>query len=470
VNGENKVARPLLPHQQALVDRFFAAQSARGHVVRADVGLGSSFATAHLIKRFLETQPDARILVLSSKVLQAQTQHVLIEIGVRAETVDRFRFREMQDAAGSDEMIWPEGRAFILGMDFAKREDIARSLCAVAWTLLVLPEAHQVAGLRESFVQRLVATSPEARVLLLTSSGMGDLPTFGIKPWEEIRWSRADVVDAQGEPIFRQPRAKVESFAFHLDAQEQQLPEELAALVRLLTATGAIPAPLSAIFMRSMYSSPAALEELLRRLRSRVISREAEFSTPTAESEDETDADELPSAIQFDRERLLEAVNSCLALLDALVTDSKMAVLWELLSEAHGSGEMPRSMCILTEYRATLFYLQETLEGIGLDPSILHGAMSFDERGHVIDKFDKDGGVLVATIATIKGLALPRVETVVLYDLPRDPIALEQIYGRFQRFGRSAPLTFQLLLEPDASPNAVLARLHELATGGNRAS
>ena len=90
----NQDARPLLPHQQALVDRFFAEPTVRGHVIRAEVGLGSSFATAHIIKRFLETQPAARILVLSPKVLQAQTQHVLGEIGVRAESVDRFRFRD----------------------------------------------------------------------------------------------------------------------------------------------------------------------------------------------------------------------------------------------------------------------------------------------------------------------------------------------------------------------------------------
>jgi ERCC4-related helicase len=462
----NQDARPLLPHQQALVDQFFAEPTVRGHVVRADVGLGSSFATAHIIKRFLETQPDARILVLSPKVLQAQTQHVLADIGVRAEAVDRYRFREMQDAAANDEMIWQAGKAFILGTDFAKREDIARSLCAVPWTLLVVPEAHQLAGLRENVVQKLVASSPDARLLFLTLSGAGDIPTFGIQPWTEIKWRRADVVDAQGQPIFRQPPTKIETFGFQLDAQEQRLRSELMGLVRLLGATGAMPAPLASVFVTSMSSSPAALEEVLQRLRSRVIHRDAEVFSSGEEIDDETDTDDLPSAIHGDREELVKTLNSCLALLDALGTDSKMAILWELVSEAQALGEMPRAMCILTEYRATLFYLQEALEGLGLDPYILHGAMSFDERAHAISRFKEQGGVLIATTAMTTGLDLPQVETAVLYDLPRSPMALEQIYGRFQRFGRNAPLVVQLLIESDHANTAVdtiLGKLRALA-------
>lgn len=459
----NEDARPLLPHQQALVDQVLAEPTVRGHVVRADVGLGSSFATAHIIKRFLETQPNARILMLSPKMLQAQTHHVLAEIGVRAEAVDRFRFREMQDSAASDVMVWPGGRAFVLGADFANREDISRSLCAVPWALLVAPEAHQLAGLRGNVVQKLVASSPEVRLLFLTLSGVEDIPTFGIQPWKEIKWRRKDVVDAQGQPMFRQPPTKVETFGFQLDAQEQQLRRELTEFVRLLAATHAMPTPLASVFVRSMSSSPAALEEVLQRLRSRVTLRDAEVFSPGEEIDDETDTDDLPSAIHGDREKLLQALNSCLALLDALVTDSKMAILREIVSEAQALGEMPQAMCILTEYRATLFYLQEALEGLGLDPYILHGAMSFDERAHAINRFNEYGGVLIATTPMTTGLDLQQVETAVLYDLPRSPIVLEQIYGRFQRFGRNTPLAVQVLIEREMPENTVLTRLRTLA-------
>lgn len=462
----NQDARPLLPHQQALVDQFFADPTVRGHVVRADVGIGSSFATAHIIKRFLESRPDARILVLSPKVLQAQTQHVLSDIGVRAEAVDRYRFREMQDAAVNDDTIWPAGRAFILGTDFAKREDIARSLCTVPWTLLVVPEAHQLTGLREDVAKKLLSSSPEVRVLLLTVSGLGHIPTFGIQPWKEIKWRRADVVDAQGQPICRQPPTKIETFGFQLDAQEQRLRTELMGLVGLLAVSGAMPTPLTSIFVRSMSSSPAALEEVLQRMRSRMSHRDAEVFSSDEEIDDETDTDELPSAIHDDREELAKTLDSCLALLDALGTDSKMAVLWELVSEAQALDEMPRAMCILTEYRATLFYLQEALEGLDLDPCILHGAMSFDERAHAIRRFSERGGVLIATTAMTTGLNLPQVETAVLYDLPRSPLELEQIYGRFQRFGRNAPLVVQLIIESDHRNTAVetiLGKLRALA-------
>lgn len=88
--------------------------------------------------------------------------------------------------------------------------------------------------------------------------------------------------------MFRQPPTKVESFGFHLDAQEQQLREDLTELVRLLAATGAIPAPLASVFVKSMRSSPAALEGVLQRLRSRVIHRDADIFSSGEEIDDET--------------------------------------------------------------------------------------------------------------------------------------------------------------------------------------
>ena len=72
--------------------------------------------------------------------------------------------------------------------------------------------------------------------------------------------------------------------------------------------------------------------------------------------------------------------------------------------------------------------------------------MTFDEREQSVDRFKLEGGVLLATTAAIsEGLNLSQVEELVLYDLPSSKLKLEQIYGRFQQFGRTRPLKLSVL-------------------------
>ena len=183
MNGDTKSARPLLPHQQALLDKFFAEPASSGHAALWEPGLGAVWTTGHLIRNFLLFKPTSRVLVLSPKAVAVQMEFHLAYIGVTAQLMDRFRYREMQDGSSSGTALWREGGVFILGVDFAKQDDVATSLLTVPWSLLVVLEAHQVRGQRERIVRRLVESSPGVRVLLLTMPGVKDLPKFGIECW-----------------------------------------------------------------------------------------------------------------------------------------------------------------------------------------------------------------------------------------------------------------------------------------------
>jgi hypothetical protein len=112
----------LLPHQVAFIKQFFANASARNHLLESDAGLGTSLTVAHLIKRTIEIQRDARVLLLVvQKSVQSKMSHVLADIGVRAEAVDRFRYRELQDAIPAGDTVWRAGVAFLLSADFAQQ-------------------------------------------------------------------------------------------------------------------------------------------------------------------------------------------------------------------------------------------------------------------------------------------------------------------------------------------------------------
>jgi superfamily II DNA/RNA helicase len=64
-----------------------------------------------------------------------------------------------------------------------------------------------------------------------------------------------------------------------------------------------------------------------------------------------------------------------------------------------------------------------------------------------------------------EGLNLPDVTDLVLYDVPRNRSALQQVFGRFDRLGRIGRLTIHVLVPedgPDATDFEPVRLLHEI--------
>ena len=126
--------------------------------------LRSSFKPA------LDTQREPRILLFASKMLLTQMCHVLDGIGVDAEMVDRFRYRELQDAAPAGDTVWHSTGVFLLSPDFVEQADIASSLAAATRSLLVVLEPHLFLGVPEQTIRKLVTSLPNLRVVLIASA------------------------------------------------------------------------------------------------------------------------------------------------------------------------------------------------------------------------------------------------------------------------------------------------------------
>lgn len=453
-----------LPHQAAFIERFFAAPTVRVHLLQSDAGLGKSLTVAHLIRRLLEVHPNARILVLLPKALLMQMRSVLSSIGVNANVVDRFRYRELQDAVRPDDTVWRAGGVFLLSVDFARQEDIADNLATVAWTLLVVPEAHLLRGRREQVVRRIVASSPDLQMVLATVTGIDEISTFGIEPVAVTRWNRSQVVDHAGRRLCEQPPTHLQFIEFEEETPERQIRETVEEIVDQLGGeTRSIFQ--GSIIRESLASSPAALEGCLCRLRNRLAH---DFWEPVddVEDEDENDALDLPGIASERPSCLLAAVNNCLAELESLTVDSKLNAFVGWLTTMQRKDLGLTRICVVTEYLATLFYLQTRLNETGLEPLVVSGAMSFDDRARNVDTFRRDGGILLATSSTMEGFDLPQVETLILYDLPRSTLRLTQLYGRFQRFGRKTPLRLAVLRCPTRadSTTVIFDKLLELVT------
>src|SRR5690606_17633515 len=91
---------------------------------------------------------------------------------------------------------------------------------------------------------------------------------------------------------------------------------------------------------------------------------------------------------------------------------------------------------IFTEFVPTQVMLIEFLERRGFTVVSLNGAMDLDERRQAQRRFATDAQIMISTDAGGEGLNLQFCHVIVNYDLPWNPMKLEQRIGRVDRIGQ----------------------------------
>ncbi len=94
-------------------------------------------------------------------------------------------------------------------------------------------------------------------------------------------------------------------------------------------------------------------------------------------------------------------------------------------------------LLIFTEFIPTQEMLSEFLSTRGFSVVCLNGSMDMEQRRHAQEVFAQDVRILVSTDAGGEGLNLQFCHVVVNYDLPWNPMRLEQRIGRVDRIGQS---------------------------------
>lgn len=118
-----------------------------------------------------------------------------------------------------------------------------------------------------------------------------------------------------------------------------------------------------------------------------------------------------------------------------LKTDSKM----EKLSEIVGNciKENPKEkILIYTKHPSTVKYIKEKLSKYNLKITEFIGGLSREEKSIKIKEFKHSSQVLICTDAGAEGLNLQFCHILINYDLPWNPMAVEQRIGRLDRIGQ----------------------------------
>jgi SNF2 family DNA or RNA helicase len=145
----------------------------------------------------------------------------------------------------------------------------------------------------------------------------------------------------------------------------------------------------------------------------------------------------LRNQVEFSKNQK-EVLSHFLKQLQALKVDSKANELIKIIKnikkdkyDSHGK------VIIFTQFKKTLFYLKELIEKEGFKVEEFHGDMNRVQKNNAVDRFRESSDVLLSTEVGGEGRNFQFCNILINYDLPWNPMKLEQRIGRLDRIGQT---------------------------------
>src|SRR2546421_4597720 len=398
----------------------------RGRAILADeVGLGKTIEAGLVLKEYAVRGLIHRALVLTPAALTDQWREEM-------ETKISLPFAVLRSVRD-----WDRKPFLIASMDTAKREPHRGAAQARPWDLIIVDEAHRLKN-RFSLNWRFVAGLSKKYMLLLTATPVqndmdelfnlvsllkpGALHTYdrfveryvgsadGRVPTHvpELRDRLRDVMVRNRRGIaFTLPPRRVYSLPVRLSPRERRLYDDVTE------------------FVRDAYWSVSGRMSWAARLTLIVLQREIGSSTfAVAETLNRLTRSPLFGAAECER---LEVLRD-----DARAVPSNVKAL-HLVGFLRSSEE---KALVFTQYLRTMQYLKGVLEGEGHQVVVYHGGLSPSAKDAAVRTFREHGQIFLSTEAGGEGRNLQFARTVVNYDLPWNPLRIEQQIGRVHRLGQ----------------------------------
>lgn len=137
--------------------------------------------------------------------------------------------------------------------------------------------------------------------------------------------------------------------------------------------------------------------------------------------------------------------------------NSKMPLVVELVKKT------TEKVIIFTEFLATQSYIRTRLEQVGIPTLAFDGSLSASRKEMVKYQFKEIAGmqVMVCTESGGEGINLQFCNTMINYDLPWNPMRLEQRIGRIHRLGQTRDVYIYNLSSLNTIEAHLLRLLHE---------
>jgi SNF2 family DNA or RNA helicase len=434
-----------LPHQIEVARRVLRHMGGRA-ILADEVGLGKTIEAGIILKELTVRGLARRVLILTPASLVTQWQ---------GELESKF-FERFETPTEPDD--WRRVTRAIVSYDRAAGERHAKAILRQRWDLVIIDEAHKVknhTAARYKFIQKIERNY----ILLLTATPLQNdlrelynlvtlLRPGQLGTWRDFRLQHLAsgdkrkpkdpdaLKDLTAEVMVRTRRSSV-ALALELPPRrpvhppislsksEAALYRETAAFLRDLYREGFVVPTEEEVAddrRRRKRTGKGILQLELMRLSQRLCSS----AVALAESLDALSEGELVTPEYRMRARELAA--------DArrVRTHAKLKELERVLDEDS------ERLIVFSEHLPTLELIAEHVRRLGRKPIVYSGALSMTERARKLAAFKEDRhAVFVATRAGTEGLNLQFCNRLVNYELPWNPMIVEQRIGRIHRIGQT---------------------------------
>jgi SNF2 family DNA or RNA helicase len=420
----------------------------RGRAILADeVGLGKTIEAGLILKEYWIRGLIRKVLILvpASLVLQ-WVRELNQKFGIPA-------------VAQKKQYMWEQNDIVVASIDTAKRDPHREIVLNMEYDMLIIDEAHKLKNKKTSNYQFVNQLRKKYCLLLTATPIQNDLSELYnliniLKPGQLgglSQFQSSYVVDKRipknedllqlelGKVMIRNRRSdggisftkrQVRNIPLTLSEDEQALYDGVTDYVkgRYRAAGNDIVSALSLVTLQREVCS----------------SRDAVFITlvnlfkKTAED----------SPLRAEIWGLVEKIKS-------IQSNTKADKMLELIRE------IDEKVIIFTEYRASQEYLLNFLKDREIIAVPYRGGMSRGKKDWMMDLFRKRAQILVATEAGGEGINLQFCHHMINFDLPWNPMRVEQRIGRVHRLGQTHDVKIYNLSTTGTIEEHIVSLLHE---------
>jgi len=432
-----------LPHQLEVAKQV--VENMNGKAILADeVGLGKTIEAGLILKEYMIRGLVKKVLILVPASLVSQWA---------MELNSKFYIPAV---AQRKSYVWDQCDVVISSIDTAKRTPHREIINEQDYDLIIIDEAHKlknnktknyefVQNLKKKFCLLLTATPIQNRiseifnlVSLLKPGHLGSETDFYNKYKKDSRSLDDDehLKELVNKVMIRNRRADtgiewtkriVETIPIEFSEKERELYENICLMGEK-----------SDLINKSQFS-------VMTLQREACSSREAVYYTLKNMQQKE---ENTSSFFQEQIQHLIKKV-------EEVQSNAKAQKALELIKEINDK------VIIFTEYRATQLYLQWFLKQHGITSVPFRGGFKRGKKDWMRELFKNNAQVLIATEAGGEGINLQFCHHIINFDLPWNPMRLEQRIGRIHRLGQEKDVKIYNFAIKDTVEEHVLKLLYE---------
>ena len=503
-----------LPHQLHVLNRAMETNNIR-YILADEVGLGKTIEAGMIIRELKSRGLVSRILVVCPTGLVTQWAsemqekfHEKFQVILPSDYHTIRRLTDNDDVYGQfDQVISPmdsikpiEKHAGWSEEKVEKyNEERIYSIINSGWDLIIIDEAHRVAGSSGEVARyklgNLLAQASPYLLLLSATPHNGKTEPFlrlirlldadafpnaksivreQVAPFL-IRTEKREAIDNNGNLLFKNRIMHLVTISWD---DRNNLQRELYEMVSSYVAKTYNKALrnrkknmclifLLIIMQRMVTSSTAAIRQSLERRLNVLLEQRTCVGNLREEDLDELNiedgVEDALEAISLDMELEIEELKQIISLAKQAQFQNQDAKVEPLLNEIDAilSEDRTQKVIIFTEFVATQTYLQELLVNRDYTVTILNGGMSIDERNAAMQEFKTSTSIFISTDAGGEGLNLQFANIIINYDLPWNPMKIEQRCGRVDRIGQQRDVHIYNFIVGETVENRVREVLEE---------